>query len=118
MEALAKGDVETANSFMPSPETRLFLSRDDGQSWVEIDVPAKHEIRGIDHVLVTGNPAQLLLSIRFFNDPWMQAVLAGCGKTLLSTQGRKLSDDKRRPIACSERIIRIGLSHAECRRDS
>ena len=44
--------------------------------------------------------------------------LAGCGKTLLSTQGRKLSDDKRRPIACSERIIRIGLSHAECRRDS
>ena len=46
------------------------------------------------------------------------AVLAGCGKTLLSTQGRKLSDDKRRPIACSERIIRIGLSHAECRRDS
>ena len=45
-------------------------------------------------------------------------VLAGCGKTLLSTQGRKLSDDKRRPIACSERIIRIGLSHAECRRDS
>ena len=46
------------------------------------------------------------------------AALAGCGKTLLSTQGRKLSDDKRRPIACSERIIRIGLSHAECRRDS
>ena len=45
-------------------------------------------------------------------------LLAGCGKTLLSTQGRKLSDDKRRPIACSERIIRIGLSHAECRRDS
>ena len=45
-------------------------------------------------------------------------ILAGCGKTLLSTQGRKLSDDKRRPIACSERIIRIGLSHAECRRDS
>ena len=44
--------------------------------------------------------------------------LAGCGKTLLSTQGRKLSDDKRRPIACSERIMRIGLSHAECRRDS
>ena len=44
--------------------------------------------------------------------------LAGCGKTLLSTQGRKLSDDKRRPIACSERINRIGLSHAECRRDS
>ena len=44
--------------------------------------------------------------------------LTGCGKTLLSTQGRKLSDDKRRPIACSERIIRIGLSHAECRRDS
>ena len=44
--------------------------------------------------------------------------LAGYGKTLLSTQGRKLSDDKRRPIACSERIIRIGLSHAECRRDS
>ena len=44
--------------------------------------------------------------------------LAGCGKALLSTQGRKLSDDKRRPIACSERIIRIGLSHAECRRDS
>ena len=44
--------------------------------------------------------------------------LAGCGKTLLSTQGRKLSDDKRRPIACSERIIRIVLSHAECRRDS
>ena len=41
-----------------------------------------------------------------------------CGKTLLSTQGGKLSDDKRRPIACSERIIRIGLSHAECRRDS
>ena len=46
------------------------------------------------------------------------ATLAGCGKTLLSTQGRKLSDDKRHPIACSERIIRIGLSHAECRRDS
>ena len=46
------------------------------------------------------------------------SLLAGCGKTLLSTQGRKLSDDKRRPIACSERIIRIGLSHAECRRDS
>ncbi len=45
-------------------------------------------------------------------------VLAGCGKTLLSTQGRKLSDDKRRPIAFSDRIIRIGLSHAECRRDS
>ncbi len=45
-------------------------------------------------------------------------ILAGCGKTLLSTQGRKPSDDKRRPIACSERIIRIGLSHAECRRDS
>ena len=45
-------------------------------------------------------------------------LLTGCGKTLLSTQGRKLSDDKRRPIACSERIIRIGLSHAECRRDS
>ena len=44
--------------------------------------------------------------------------LTGCGKTLLSTQGRKLSDDKRRPIACSERIMRIGLSHAECRRDS
>ena len=48
----------------------------------------------------------------------LEAALAGCGKTLLSTQGRKLSDDKRRPIACSERIIRIGLSHAECRRDS
>ena len=47
-----------------------------------------------------------------------QSSLTGCGKTLLSTQGRKLSDDKRRPIACSERIIRIGLSHAECRRDS
>ncbi len=46
------------------------------------------------------------------------AALAGCGKTLLSTQGRKLSDDKRRPIAFSDRIIRIGLSHAECRRDS
>ena len=46
------------------------------------------------------------------------SLLAGCGKTLLSTHGRKLSDDKRRPIACSERIIRIGLSHAECRRDS
>ena len=44
--------------------------------------------------------------------------LAGCGKTLLSTQGRKLFDDKRRSIACSERIMRIGLSHAECRRDS
>ena len=44
--------------------------------------------------------------------------LAGCGKTLLSAQDRKLSDDKRRPIACSERINRIGLSHAECRRDS
>ena len=48
----------------------------------------------------------------------LEAALAGCGKTLLSTQGRKLSDDKRRPIACSERIIRISLSHAECRRDS
>ena len=47
-----------------------------------------------------------------------QRELAGCGKTLLSTQGRKLSDDKRRPTACSKRIIRIGLSHAECRRDS
>ena len=46
------------------------------------------------------------------------APLAGCGKTLLSAQDRKLSDDKRRPIACSERINRIGLSHAECRRDS
>ena len=45
-------------------------------------------------------------------------VLSGCGKTLLSTQGQKLSDDKRRPIPCSGRIIRIGLSHAECRRDS
>ena len=44
--------------------------------------------------------------------------LAGCGKTLLSTQCRKLSDDERRPITCSERIIRIGLSHAECCRDS
>ena len=48
----------------------------------------------------------------------LEAALAGCGKTLLSTQGRKLSDDKRCPIARSERIIRIGLSHAECRRDS
>ena len=54
----------------------------------------------------------------FLKEPTSGIDLAGCGKTLLSTQGRKLSDDKRRPIACSERIIRIGLSHAECRRDS
>ena len=53
-----------------------------------------------------------------FSTRVLRESLAGCGKTLLSTQGRKLSDDKRRPIACSERIIRIGLSHAECRRDS
>ena len=38
-----------------------------------------------------------------------RTALAGCGKTLLSTQGRKLSADRRRPIACSERIIRTGL---------
>ncbi len=55
---------------------------------------------------------------RYSDSRKLHETLAGCGKTLLSTQGRKLSDDKRRPIACSERIIRIGLSHAECRRDS
>ena len=55
---------------------------------------------------------------KFIYVPAVRDALTGCGKTLLSTQGRKLSDDKRRPIACSERIIRIGLSHAECRRDS
>ena len=65
-----------------------------------------------------GDPVSSALPVTDYNLTIERVILAGCGKTLLSTQGRKLSDDKRRPIACSERIIRIGLSHAECRRDS
>ena len=65
-----------------------------------------------------GSPLTLVRLSRLAEVGGSGGILAGCGKTLLSTQGRKLSDDKRRPIACSERIIRIGLSHAECRRDS
>ena len=87
-----------------------------------LDVFQSIQRKGIPFMLVlVGLPTLFpkLVDTRTYTERMFHVVhLAGCGKTLLSTQGRKLSDDKRRPIACSERIIRISLSHAECRRDS
>ena len=80
------------------------------------DIPEGWEVRALAE-LAELNPREPMK--RGTVAPYLgMAALAGCGKTLLSTQGRKLSDDKRRPIACPERIMRIGRSHAECRRDS
>ena len=121
---LAPGKVERREFEYIRHGTRSFIiSRDvvTGQIVEPYGGPRRTEADFLQHVeavIASDRVAQRWHFVVDNLDTHRSESLAGCGKTLLSTQGRKLSDDKRRPIACSERIIRIGLSHAECRRDS